>query len=284
MTRKHPAAEVTAQDEDQTREVLTDSETVPGDLAAADIPLPSTAPAADLAGAAGEMHGRGIARIGRAETEQAAADTEFAVVLQRHAAERAQAEHERRERSAGAARDKSAGELDLLRAGWLGNAAKDRAGLAEDDATENALEAERATVLEQVGAAEATLAARRPEHQGIEAALAAAQQADDDTGAKRHQADLAAVAGIISAQERTLEAAQRRLTEIARLLTETRKRADGARATVARMLRDVWPDSPEAARWRQDQELQGAMDALLSYGRAEPQQPQRQITARTAGH
>ena len=308
MTRKqteHPAAEAAAQDEDQAgREVadpgipehLPDSApsadmtatAVAMRATAADTPLPSTAPAADLATAAEELRDRGIARIEGAEVEQADADAQLAKVLERLAAERAQAEAEHRQRFAGAARDKSGGEHDVLRSGWLANAAQERAEAAELDAGVADLEAERAVLLEQLAGLSERLRQRAEERRQLGERHEAALEADDEAEITDLSGKISTADARAARAESDRTATQARLSAIGDseggLLGETRQRASSAHGTVARMLRDVWPDSPEAARWREDQELQQAVDALRSYGRAEPQQPQRQIVARTAGH
>jgi hypothetical protein len=90
-----------------------------------------------------------------------------------------------------------------MRSEWLASAGRERARADELDVRADALEEERAGLLDQVGGLDRRLGELHAEHQAVNADLASVQQAADVDRASAAQARLEAVAGVISALEST---------------------------------------------------------------------------------
>lgn len=220
--------------------------------------LPSTAPAADLAAAAEAMRASGETLIEQGGAQIAEADAKLAQILERLAAERAAAEAEHRRETSAGQRTKSGGEDRVRRSEWLDNAAAERERVAGAQAALEALEAERAALLGHLAGIGKRLERLAEDRRELAGQHQAALDAEDLAEVAALNARIGAGEDLAARLEGERTTAQGRLTAIGdgEGLGELRDlRSQVGLGSVERMLRDVWPQSPEAQAWRARTEL-----------------------------
>jgi chromosome segregation ATPase len=170
------------------------------------------------------------------------------------------ADADRREREAHSLTD---------RATWLANANAERAHAAEADRRVADLEAEHARLAQQAVDQAAKLAALATDHDHTDRQLAAALAGSDVEAVTALRNRIASLTDLTAAAEAARTAAQERLQAIGDgtgpgELTAARQLAEQRHATIARILRNVYPDSPEAVRYRQAADLAAILEANIA--------------------
>lgn len=244
--------------------------------------LPSTAPAADLAARAEDMRGL-AARLLEQAGQQRAEAGELTAAAQAEADRiLSEARGKAQPLISGATAAQRHSEGLTMRSEWLDNAAAERERAAGAQAALGALEAERAALLGQLAGIGTRLERLAESRRELDGQHQAALGAEDLAAVASLNAQIGASDDLARRLEAERTTAQDRLAAIGdgEGLGELRdQRGLVGLGTVQRMLRDVWPDSDETARWRAAQELQATTEALLSFGRGEPPQ-QRQTVVR----
>lgn len=265
-TRRKPApAEVAAPDDDQTREELTDTGTVPGNLAEA---------SADEQRQAEEL-------LAVVAEERAGYQARMAAIRERHAAELAEAEHEVSEQgNATDRRERKAYDLKQHSAG-LAHASDLQADVEAAEDLAARLAGEREQVTGVIAGLDSKLSERAQDRERYEAAVAAARVAGDvsliDKGRRLLNATVEAMEGLgeqlAPVQARAREIGDGTETWTGELL-DALTAAQTHRTALTKALDVLYPDRPGAEHRRAlanlKNTLEGNLARIADEAKAEP--------------